>query len=536
MGARFLFIGTLSLCLVPGIDCAEAQTASSDSEVLPAIEVIAPTTSARPAARPARGRTAPRATRNVRRVYVYPTAPTPTAGSGMDVDKVPAAINAVGAAQIARTDSLNIADALQQQVPGIILSDTTGNPFHAGHTISRFRGIASRRHAPGTRGLPERGAHQRSVRRHRQLGPDPDGRDQVGHRRDQQSRVRPQCTRRRRQRPDEGRLQLSRRRNQHDGRLVRTHPEFGAVGQAVRQLVGLWRARRPARQRLSQFFGIGDSSLLWRCRLPDRQQRISPQRRRRQKQFRRVGDGAGRTAAEILGRDLHDAADHRQSRRLRQSDRKGRGDADLDDRRLGARPRAFRQKTVDGNPTETQPCAADPALLCFNDDRARQTASTGSSSPIRSRPTRCWDRSTGRRPVRRRQGRPCRQPTPTSCSGTTTSSWSAPVSIPASPASAPARNWARSAQITSSAAAAYFSVRPASPISIGPVSLRATNQYTGLYALDTFDVTDAFSISGGGRFNYAQHQPSRPDRHRSQRQPYVQPLQSDDRRHLQDHA
>ena len=41
------------------------------------------------------------------------------------------------------------------------------------------------------------------------------------------------------------------------------------------------------------------------------------------------------------------------------------------------------------------------------------------------------------------------------------------------------------------------------PISIGPVSLRATNRYTGLYALDTFDVTDAFSISGGGRFNYA---------------------------------
>ena len=32
------------------------------------------------------------------------------------------------------------------------------------------------------------------------------------------------------------------------------------------------------------------------------------------------------------------------------------------------RVRAFRQKTVDGNPTETEPCAADPALLCFNDD------------------------------------------------------------------------------------------------------------------------------------------------------------------------
>src|SRR6185437_3920339 len=118
MDARFLFIGTLSLCLVPGIDRAEAQTPSSDSEVLPAIEVTAPTTSARPAARPARGSTAPRATRNVRRVFVYPTAPTPVAGTGIDVDKVPAAINAVGAAQIARTDSLNITDALQQHVPG----------------------------------------------------------------------------------------------------------------------------------------------------------------------------------------------------------------------------------------------------------------------------------------------------------------------------------------------------------------------------------------------------------------------------------
>ena len=169
-----------------------------------------------------------------------------------------------------------------------------------------------------------------------------------------------------------------------------------------------------------------------------------------------------------------------------------------------ARVRAFRQKTVDGNPTETEPCAADPGAALLQRRRPRrQTALTESSSQIRSPPTPCWGRSTGQRPVRRRRGRPCRQPTPTSCSDTTTSSWSAPVSIPASPASGPARNWARSVQITSSAAAAYFSGRPASPISIGPVSLRATNRYTGLYALDTFDVTDAFSISGGGRFNYA---------------------------------
>ena len=41
------------------------------------------------------------------------------------------------------------------------------------------------------------------------------------------------------------------------------------------------------------------------------------------------------------------------------------------------------------------------------------------------------------------------------------------------------------------------------PVSIGPVSLRTTNQYTGVYALDTFDVTKAFSITAGGRFNDA---------------------------------
>ena len=41
------------------------------------------------------------------------------------------------------------------------------------------------------------------------------------------------------------------------------------------------------------------------------------------------------------------------------------------------------------------------------------------------------------------------------------------------------------------------------PVSIGPVSLRTTNQYSGLYALDTFDVTNAFSVSAGGRLNVA---------------------------------
>ena len=48
-----------------------------------------------------------------------------------------------------------------------------------------------------------------------------------------------------------------------------------------------------------------------------------------------------------------------------------------------------------------------------------------------------------------------------------------------------------------------FLGRSGDPVSLGPVSLRATNQYSGFYALDTFDVSNAFSITAGGRFNDA---------------------------------
>src|SRR5258708_29070382 len=116
MGARFLLGGTLSICLISGSECAQAQSATGTTEVLPAIEVSPPPT----AAKPGQARNPRPVAQNLRRVLVYPTAPTPTAGSGMDVDNVPAGINALGAPQIQRTRSLNTSDALQPQPPAAV--------------------------------------------------------------------------------------------------------------------------------------------------------------------------------------------------------------------------------------------------------------------------------------------------------------------------------------------------------------------------------------------------------------------------------
>ena len=66
--------------------------------------------------------------------------------------------------------ALQAADA-ERRRPG-----RRGQSISARRLFSRLRRLAGFRHAAGARGLSERHAHQRSVRRHRQLGPDPDRR------------------------------------------------------------------------------------------------------------------------------------------------------------------------------------------------------------------------------------------------------------------------------------------------------------------------------------------------------------------------
>ena len=171
-----------------------------------------------------------------------------------------------------------------------------------------------------------------------------------------------------------------------------------------------------------------------------------------------------------------------------------------------ARVRAFRQKTVDGNPTETQPCAADPALLCFNDDDVPANGLNGvqlvnpfPADAILGQIDRTTTRSTT---------------TGGTVQATNTDQLfghnnqfmvgaSLDYGVTRFGASAELGTIGSNYVVNGSG---IFLGPSGDPTAIGPVSLRATNRYTGIYVLDTFDVTDAFSITAGGRFNHARIQ------------------------------
>lgn len=502
MGARFLYIGTLSLCLVPGSNSAQAQTAPSDSEVLPAIEVIAPTTAARPAARPASGSTASRVTRNVRRVLVYPTAPTPQARVGIDVDKVPAAINAVGAGQIARTDSLNIADALQQQVPGVILSDTTGNPFMPD---VQFRGFVASPVAGTPQGLA---VYQNGMRINEAFG-------------------------------DTVNWDLIPTAAIRSVTVVTNNPAFGlnALGGAVNVLMKDGFNYHGAEiNTMGGSFGRIQSSAQYGKQIENwsvygalEGLRDNGYRNFSESAIRRFyGDVGYRTDSSEFHLNFGVAKNNfgasaavpvellqkywgatyttpqTTDNRVAYVNLTGKVEVTptwtIDG---SARVRTFRQKTVDGNPTETEPCGADPGLLCFNDDTSPANGLNGVqlANPF---PTDAVLGQIDRTTTRSTTTGATLQATNTDQLFGHNNQFMVGTSIDSG-----VTRFGASAELGTIGSnyvvngSGIFLGPSGTPISIGPVSLRATNRYTGLYALDTFDVTDAFSISGGGRFNYA---------------------------------
>ena len=495
--ARYPLIGTLAIGLVAANDAVHAQ--DSNLQALPDVEVTAPATAS---ARPARNRDGARTARVLRRVPVYPTAPTPTATVGIDVDKVPAAINAVGANQIARTDSLNIADALQQQVPGIILSDTTGNPFQPD---VQFRGFVASP-VPGTpQGLA---VYQNGVRVNEAFG-------------------------------DTVNWDLIPTAAIRSVTVVTNNPAFGlnALGGAVNVLMKDGFGYRGAEvNTMGGSFGRIQSSAQWGKQVDNfavygaleglydggfRNFSASTVRRF----YGDVGYktdssefhlnmgvannkfGATATAPVELLQNYWGAtytSPQISSNRVGYLNVTGKVEATPTWTIDGvAHLRVFDHKTVDGNPTETQACAANAALLCFGDDVSPANGLNGAqlANPFTG------DAVLGQ------------------IDRTTTRSVTAGATVQATNKDqlfghnnqfmmgasfdASSTRFGASAELGTIgpnyvvSGSGIFLGPSGDPTSIGPVALRATNRYAGIYASDTFEVTDAFSVTAGGRYNFA---------------------------------
>jgi outer membrane receptor protein involved in Fe transport len=499
MGARFPTIGILSICLISGSSGGRAEDAHGTTDVLPTIEVSAPKTTVKPG----RARNVRPVAQNVQRVFIYPTAPTVSAGSGMDVDKVPASVNALGAAQIARTGSLNIADALQQQVPGVVVNEVSGNPFQPN---VEFRGFVASPVAGTPQGLA---VYQNGVRVNEAFG-------------------------------DTVNWDLIPTAAIRSVTVVTNNPAFGlnALGGAVNVLMKDGFNYKGAEiDTMGGSFGRIQSSAQWGKQIDNFAvygaleglhdsgfRNFSPSDVRRfygDVGYRFEGNefhvnmgvadnkfGASATVpVELLQQYWGATYTTPQTTNNRVGYLNFTGKVEATPTwtiEAAAHVRAFEQKAVDGNPTGAQPCAADATLLCFNDDSTPANGLNGAqlANPFPTGSVLGEIDTTQTRSVS----------TGASLQATNTDKLfghdnhfmvggSFDSSVTRFTASAELGTMAPNYVISGSG---VFLGQSGDPVSIGPVALRTTNRYSGLYAMDTFDVTDKFSITGGGRFNLAQ--------------------------------
>jgi outer membrane receptor protein involved in Fe transport len=499
VGVRFLVVGTISIGLIAGSDFARAEDApDTHTETLPTIVVTRTSTGVKPG----RDRNPRRAALSMRRVFIYPTSPTPAAGSGIDVDKVPAGINAIGAAQIQRTGSLNIADALQQQVPGVVVNEVSGNPFQPN---VEFRGFV----ASPVNGTPQGLAvYQNGVRVNEAFG-DTVNWDMI---------------------PTAAIRSVT---------VVTNNPAFGlnALGGAVNVLMKDGFNYHGAEiDTMGGSFGRIQSSAQWGKQIDNfavygalEGLHDNGFRNFSQSDVRRFyGDvgykndvsefhlnmgaannnfGAAATAPIELLQQYWGATyttPQTTANRVGYLNFTGKVEATPTWTLEGsAHVRVFEHKAVDGNPTGTQPCGADPTQLCFGND---STPANGLNGAQLANP---FDPGAVLGEIDRTKTRSTT--TGVSLQATNTDQLfghnnhlvvgaSFDSSVTRFSASAELGTLAPNYVITGSG---IYLGQSGDPVSIGPVDLRATNQYTGLYALDTFDVTNALSITGGGRFNVA---------------------------------
>ncbi len=496
MGARrsIAWVASVSVGVIAGAGYAHAQ-GSGNVQELPPIEVSGP----KPGVKPGRNRTASRPVRQVQRVRVYPT--TPLAGADVDPDKVPASINAIDAGQITQAGSLNITDSLEKYIPGITISEVSGNPFAPD---VQFRGFTASPVSGTPQGLA---VYQNGVRVNEAFG-DTVNWDVI---------------------PTAAIRSVT---------MVTNNPAFGlnALGGAVDvQMKDGFNYHGAEIDVMGGSFGRIQGSAQWGKQIDNyavygalegvhedgfRNFQTSNIRRF----YGDVGvknDGSefhfnmgvadnnfgvgATTPAELLQQYWGATYTTPQTNANKVGYVNFTGKVEVTPTWTVegvAHARFFDQHTQDGNPTDTQPCN-NPAFLCFGDGitpafglNGVQLANPFPAGAVLGENDRTSTRSTT---------------TGVSLQATNTDQLfghNNHFSVGASYDYGVTR-FNGSAELGTIGSdyvlngSGIFLGTSGDPVTDGPVSVRTTNQYTGLYAIDTFDVTRAFSITGGGRFNVA---------------------------------
>ena len=496
MNARYLLVASLPICLFSGSERAYAQTAPGATEALPPITV----TETRLGAKRGSDRHATRRVRSIPTVLVYPT--TPMAGGDIEADKTAAAVTVVDTNQIKQTGSLNISDALVKYVPGIIVNEVAGNPFQPN---VQFRGFVASPVSGTPQGLA---VYQNGVRINEAFG-DTVNWDLI---------------------PTAAIQSVS---------VVTNNPAFGlnALGGAIDvQMKDGFKYHGAEIDTMGGSFGRIQSSLQWGKQIDDfavygaleglhdggfRNFSASNVRRfygdigvRNDTSEFHVNMGvadndfgaAATVPAELLQQywGATYTTPQTSTNKVGYVNLTGKVEVSPTWTLDGiAHLRIFNQNTQDGNPTGAQPCDADATTLCFGDG---STPANGLNGMQLANP---FDPSA----VLGETDRTTTQSTTTGFSLQATNTdqlfghnnhfvvgTSFDYSVTHFNASAELGTIGPNYAVSGSG---VFLGQSGSPSSDGPVSLRTTNQYTGLYALDTFDVTNAFAITGGGRFNVA---------------------------------
>jgi outer membrane receptor protein involved in Fe transport len=498
MGVRVLLVVSISTGLVVvGSDTGYAQNEPAGVHALPPVEVSPPAE----AARRARPKDATRIARARPRVYI-PTTPTQSSTSAAEADKVPASISVIDNGQIERTGSLNITDALQQSVPGISINEVAGNPFQPD---VQFRGFVASPVSGTPQGLA---VYQNGVRINEAFG-------------------------------DTVNWDLIPTAAINSVAVVTNNPAFGlnALGGAINlQMKDGFNYHGAEINTMGGSFGRLQSSAQWGKQVDNfavygaleglhdngfRNFSASDVRRF----YGDVGYkndvnefhlnmgladnkfGAATTVpVELLQRywGATYTTPQTSNNRVGYFNLTGKVEATptwtIDG---AARLRVFDHKTVDGNPSGTQPCGADPTLLCFGDDTTPANGLSGTQLANPFAPDAVLgekDRTTTRSTTGGLSLQATNSDQLFGHDNRVVIGGSFDSSVTRFTASAELGTIGPDYVVSGSG---IFLGPSGAPVSIGPVSLRATNQYTGLYALDTFDVTNAFSITAGGRFNNA---------------------------------